>query len=662
MKNKVFNIEFDEATGGISSLVLNDDETGMNWVIEKRIWGLVRCDNYNGFWGDYESRIQKTELVSFKQSDNGAESLYSNGRLEVTVKRSFTAEGALSERYTFKNISEVDLFLEQDNCSITFPFSDKYTYAADCLVNRCNTHIWCGHNTAYINALKMGPSPSNIGVVLTEGACDSYSMAEFGSNIRGVFYMNLPHRELLKGEQFSVAFETFECASSDDFYDKIKQYNSYVGISAKHFTVFENEEIEFDVITNAAGDICAALDGERVEVTGAKVRCKPSKTGAHRVWVKAGDVKTYADFYVSPAFDKLLKKRLDFIVENQQYRRKGSNLDGAFLIYDNTEGHVIFDDNAGDHNACNERIGMALLLAKYLQDNDNSRYKKSLMRYVDFLYREFFDPNTGRVYGSVGKRGDRIRLYDSAWVAMLLAELYLLTGDNKYLKDIVPLLEFYYANGGGKFYPNAFSVKKIYDAFAASDLADETARVHKMFARHVENMIKTGTDYPKHEVNFEQTIVSPAATFLSEWAALTGEEKYKKEAKKHIEILRLFNGRQPSFRFCEIPIRYWDDFWFGKSRLYGDTMPHYWSCLSAHSFADYYNISGEAEYLSAAEECMRNCLCLFFDDGKASCAYMSAYSYGGKSGNFYDEWANDQDFALYFALETGLATGSKRQE
>ena len=33
----------------------------------------------------------------------------------------------------------------------------------------------------------------------------------------------------------------------------------------------------------------------------------------------------------------------------------------------------------------------------------------------------------------------------------------------------------------------------------------------------------------------------------------TAFEKYKKEAKKHIEILRLFNGRQPSFRFCEIP-------------------------------------------------------------------------------------------------------------
>ena len=95
MKNKVFDIEFDEATGGISSLVLNDDETGMNWVIEKRIWGLVRCDNYNGFWGDYESRIQKTELVSFKQSDNGAESLFKRTARSYRQAQFYCGGGAL---------------------------------------------------------------------------------------------------------------------------------------------------------------------------------------------------------------------------------------------------------------------------------------------------------------------------------------------------------------------------------------------------------------------------------------------------------------------------------------------------------------------------------------------------------------------------------------
>ena len=51
---------------------------------------------------------------------------------------------------------------------------------------------------------------------------------------------------------------------------------------------------------------------------------------------------------------------------------------------------------------------------------------------------------------------------------------------------------------------------------------------------------------------------------------------------------------------------------------------------------------------------MRNCLCLFTDDGRGSCAYVYPYRINGEKGQFYDEWANDQDFALYFALETGI--------
>ena len=124
----------------------------------------------------------------------------------------------------------------------------------------------------------------------------------------------------------------------------------------------------------------------------------------------------------------------------------------------------------------------------------------------------------------------------------------------------------------------------------------------------------------------------------------------KIEAKKHIEILERFNGSQPSFHLKEIPIRYWDDYWFGKFRLMGDTFPHYWSCLTAHSYNCYYKISGEEKYAKAAEECMRNCLCLFSDDGRGSAAYIFPYRINDTCGKVYDEWANDQDFALYFAL------------
>ncbi len=70
----------------------------------------------------------------------------------------------------------------------------------------------------------------------------------------------------------------------------------------------------------------------------------------------------------------------------------------------------------------------------------------------------------------------------------------------------------------------------------------------------------------------------------------------------------------------------------------------------ARSFLAYGTLSGEARYKELAEEAMRNCLCLFRPDGSASCAYMYPYTCNGRKGAFYDAFANDQDFALYFAM------------
>ena len=122
------------------------------------------------------------------------------------------------------------------------------------MINRCNIHIWCGHNTAYINALKMGLSDNNIGLVLTKGAIDSYSILRdngrtkdgFGC-YRGQFILNTAHTELLPGEEYVIEWELFPCRNVEDFYDKIKKHPSYIGISAEHFTVFENEKIKLEI-------------------------------------------------------------------------------------------------------------------------------------------------------------------------------------------------------------------------------------------------------------------------------------------------------------------------------------------------------------------------------------------------------------------------------
>ena len=134
-------------------------------------------------------------------------------------------------------------------------------------------------------------------------------------------------------------------------------------------------------------------------------------------------------------------------------------------------------------------------------------------------------------------------------------------------------------------------------------------------------------------------------------ALVTNSDTYKNAASVYAEILERFACRQPSFHLNEIPIRYWDDFWFGKSRLFGDTFPHYWSCLNARAFYDYYKCSGDEHYKAAAEMCNRNCLCLFNNKGEGSAAYVYPLKLNQTRGQFYDEWANDQDFALYFFLE-----------
>lgn len=652
MRNSVFNIKFDEQNGGITSIRLVDDRHHMNWVDEGKTWGIIRSKNYAGIWGEYEKRCKNMELAELKKDETMAISKYTNGVLSVTVERFFSNKGNFVERYTLKNISDVDLFLEQDNFGILLPFADRYTDAEDCMINRCHTHIWCGHNTAYINALKMGVSDTNIGLVLKTGAIDSYSILGADStrgNYRGEFMLNLAHTELMPGEEYVLEWEIFETTGTEDFYKKIQAYDSYIGIKAEHLTVFDGENIKFEISSQKS--VCVGLDGKNIAVKCSKVEYSPQRLGKHRFWIEAEGVRTYADFNVVMPLKEIVEKRIEFILNKQQYLRKGSVLDGAFLAYDNIENHVVFNDQISDHNACRERIGMALLLTKFLQENDSIKHKQALEKYIQFLYREFFDSGSGAVYNSVSTAKKEIRLYNAPWVSMLLTELYTLTQEKKYLSDVLAILEFYYENGGARFYPNGFSFVKTYEAFKYAEMKTEAERVLELFTVHAKNIVANGTDYPKHEVNYEQTIVSPAATLISEMGVITGEDVYKSEAKKHIEVLERFNGHQPSFHLNEIPIRYWDDFWFGKRRIFGDTFPHYWSCLTARAYNDYYVISCEEKYKYAAEECLRNCLCLFDIEGRGSCAYVYPYMINGERCEFYDDWANDQDFALYFALE-----------
>ena len=649
MQNAHFLITMDPWTGTVTRIVHPEDPRCMNWCGETGNWGRVHSALLRlGFTPD------PLKLVDFQQKGGAAVSVYENAALEVTAERFFDADGRFTERYTFRNLREAELFLSRGDVAVEVDLNDVYTDAETCMVSRCNAHLWCGGHTAYINALRMGPSDQNLGLVVTRGLVDSYSQNGTGSNRRGTFLLNCGHQILKPDEETVLEWKLFWHTGNADFYRQVSGFAQYIGIEAEQYTVFEGENIVFRVRSK---ECRIFLDGEEIPgVCGEKgtmVEHTPKRLGAHRFVVQSGGYTTWADFFVAEPFETLLRKRIAFILEKQQYICPGSPLDGAFLIYDNQEKHMTFDHEITDHNACRERVGMGLLLAKYLQTHPDEKLRIALDRFIGFIRREIVNEETGEVRNGIGS-GGKVRLYNAPWIVTLFTEMYCLTKQECWLRSILKILENYYAGGGSRFYPNGFSVYKTAKAFADAGMEAEYRKVSAWFLTHVDNMAQNGLMYPKHEVNYEQTIVTPAATFLSEAALLTGEDRYAREACLHIDALERFNGLQPSFHLHQIPIRYWDDYWFGKRNLFGDVFPHYWSCLTARAYRNYAKASGKMDYLTWAERCMRNCLCLFNARGEGSCAYVYPFRLNEKPGEFYDEWANDQDFALYFAIELEL--------
>ena len=150
-------------------------------------------------------------------------------------------------------------------------------------------------------------------------------------------------------------------------------------------------------------------------------------------------------------------------------------------------------------------------------------------------------------------------------------------------------------------------------------------------------------------MNYEQTIVTPAVSFILDAYLLTKDGRYLDAIQPHLAALERFDGVQPHYMLNNIAVRYWDDYWFGLIHTYGDTLPHYWSSLSSIDYIKYADATEDLNRLRRGVCGLRNCLCLFMRDGSASCARLYPFEVNGIRGERFDPLCNDQDFALFFA-------------
>jgi hypothetical protein len=647
-----WHVEISPASGGIEKITSPRDTNEMNWVHADRLWGIVRCQIASGqvVAFDHPSSVAAT-------SSGACDSIYSSSNLRLVIHRAITGYGRLVESYSLSNTGKDSISLPEGAVSITVPFNDSYKAGTPtCLTQNCNAHLWPGGASSWANAIRMDGDGPNLGLVLTEGNLANYCILDGAdTNDRGNLAFNPSAIELRPGEASTLSWTLFWHADWSDFWSFLATQPSFVRLQAAHYTVVKGETIQFSADSNSL------LKNAVLRVNDTKVPISPAdhhliasikadhlgnyvfdlKVGSRHSWMRANAIE-------DPM--ALCEARVRFIVEKQQKNAPGDPLDGAYIPYDNqAENQFSNQGRSHNHNEGRERVGMGVLVALYLPLCHDPALKReleaSLDRYEGFVQRELQD-ETGMVYNEAGRQG--IRPYNFPWMAHLHLAAYWATGDKKYLDLFLKTYRAYYALNLGN-YANYTIGNQMLDGLrtlSQAGLQSEHDELLGDFKNHANLIAKIGTDYPKSEVNYEQSIVAPGVQISLEMYLVTKNPDYLESARKQLKCLEAFNGQQPDYHLNHIGIRHWDDYWFGKLSLFGDTFPHYWTTITAVAFDEYADATGDESYRTRAREIFLANMCLFTPEGRGYCAYVYPMTLNGKSAAQFDPWANDQDWVF----------------
>lgn len=670
-QNKEFKIEIDKITGGIYQIQNTNDTTKMNWILSSDgrqypwqtpdfAWGLGFV---NVVIGNEAKVYNWKDLTASHHGNKESVYEYQLADIKVSVTRTYDVNGYFVESYSFINTSKTTVKL--NGIGIYTPMNDNYVNAEVCINNRCNAHVWAGNNASYINSIRMGGAVPHLGLVVTEGNIAGYEIINVvhnkesrGSDFRGDITMNPADIVLKSGESSRIVWKLFWHKGWDDFFTKAKQLG-FVQASAEKYVLQQGEKntIHFSsskklrnvYLTVNNKPVVFRQNGNEITAT-----ITPEELGDNVVKLSYGNSFTVCNILVLPSFELMINNRVKFIVNNQQMNDKSDPRYGAYMVYDN-ETNSIYKKNylnlpsPADLDEGDERLGMGTMIARWLGQNHNADtiVMNSLLKYYSFLRTKLQTPDY-KYFSEVNQKG-RHRGY--ILLATYYSELYALTHDKKYIMDAYKTTRRFYKEYNYGDYTLTLSVKRSIELLKKANLYAEADTLMQDYIKVGNNFMKNGIYLPQGEVNYEQAKVAHACIFFLEMYLLTKKDVYLTEAKKHLQPLEAFDGLQPDFHLNQIGIRHWDGFWFGKRSSWGDTMPHYWSALSGRAYLLYYKSTGDKKYLEKGRTCLIAQLSNFTNDGRGSCAYIYPNKVNGKNGKFYDPFANDQDWGMFYYIE-----------
>ncbi|KAL4888126.1 hypothetical protein BDV59DRAFT_211492 [Aspergillus ambiguus] len=680
LRSKDFQVGIDPDTGAVLSIVNPNDNASMNWISgpENTIWqplgsrwGLGHVD-----LGDLNRAIWSTPDI--KIGNDHMTASYAMDKLNVNVTRWIDAPSeSFRECYSFMNTDNDALSLNAagpESLGIYVPFNDHYTSTKDVLEHRAHAHIWAsGESSSWVKLTRMGLRGPHLGLVLTEGALSGYSVQSrntvTSSNTRGSFLLHPKVPVLESKESSQICWTMFWHNDWQDFFKQnIERSDQFVRVEASPWTAVKGESVNLTVFGRPGDSISLnGIDLWPHKDSGLYSTSMQADTAGEQkltCTLRRGNSQHNATVVLNTVYDvdHIIENRVKFVTMKQQINSSFPDRSraGAYAVYDNQMEGIVTFDTASDRNTGRERVGMGVLVARWLLRYRDVDAERSLRIYYDYVNNKLQDPS-GYVYDwPIGSKTASLRLYDWPWVMQLhlaMAKLgnKAVTSHGNYtatpVERLLSTIEQFYMEGGATYYPIGLPILESLTFLHSYRNREAYQRVLELFTVHGKKIAEVGQDYPSSEVNYEQSIIAPAAIILLELYRSTGDKFWLNEAHGHFDRLEAFGGRQPDYHLQDIAIRHWDGYWFGKDRMWGDTFPHYWSTLTGIAMHHYAKATGDKTYKSRAEGILRANLALFTEDGRGSCAFIYPIAVDGRKAHYLDPYANDQDWALAHILQ-----------
>jgi hypothetical protein len=593
----------------------------------------------------------------------------------------------LRETYRWANTG--DSPLEITSLAVSTPWRD--VYAADGVAHETAVHAHLSATGAQAWALAKpmhGQGPF-LGLTVREGAVRAYSVEarnQFtGSNVRGHLLLHVTDRArhphafggqpaltLAPGASYRLVWELAWFEDEAAFLAVAEPTVAVPELAAVVGTGLPIEHpATMRVRVSPGGSPLTGADPGRA---GQGVAVEPTPDGsavtgrAHGVveldvGPDGGDAVRVGLLFHLPLAE-LVRRRVAVLLDHHRPRHRPRPR--GFVACDTRTGLTVTDQGWPDWSDGAERTAMPVLLA---EARARGLVEAARAAEVDAALEEFAAFAADRLVGPDGwvRRGSTDvtsdpRLYNTPWLVDLLVLEHGHGGKLDHLELACSLLEASARHGVSRHlsigHPQAMLALEAAVArlpgTAARALRPRVDRLLEGLRTQAMELAGRGGDLPAHEVSYEQSIVAPLVSLLSLAHRRWPDRRLLAAAEQALGWLLAFAGPQRHVRLRHVAIRHWDGYWFGLRRQWGDTFPHYWSALTAVALLELPDELRSEHGHRMAEGILRANLASYDGQARGCCAFLYPSCVDGVPAHGPDPLDNDQDWALVYALRSGL--------